>query len=196
MELPPSWKPVVGDELAKSYFLELCRSLAGILVGALEEIDRVPATQDYRLRNVDRAKVLPGLARSLLATDQDLGTQADCTDDLQHGAQNELAPRGAPCDLDGESQQSREPAERTIPRRGEQLFDERLRPGRVLFLLRHRLRTHRERLGGSGRRRKRRIGHACAPGSSGQDSMHAGALHDGLDPVGSTTCRGCARARV
>ncbi len=49
---------------------ELCRALAGALVVALEAIDGQPAVHVWRARNANRADVLAGLARSLLASGQ------------------------------------------------------------------------------------------------------------------------------
>jgi hypothetical protein len=55
----------------KTGWSELCQALAVALVAALERIDAAPVEHDWRARRVSRADVLAGLARSLLATDQD-----------------------------------------------------------------------------------------------------------------------------
>jgi hypothetical protein len=52
-------------------WLELCRSLARLLVSALETIDQQRAEYDWRAQRVKRADVLAGLARALLASEQD-----------------------------------------------------------------------------------------------------------------------------
>jgi hypothetical protein len=49
---------------------ELCAALAQELVSALKAIDRTSSSTDYRSRDVDRAEVLAGLVRSLIATEQ------------------------------------------------------------------------------------------------------------------------------
>jgi hypothetical protein len=49
---------------------ELCQALADALVTALERIDQGPAAHAWGARAVNRADVLAGLARSLLATEQ------------------------------------------------------------------------------------------------------------------------------
>ena len=49
---------------------ELCATLASELVSAIESIDRSTSPTDWRYPTVDRAEVLAGLARSLIATDQ------------------------------------------------------------------------------------------------------------------------------
>ena len=49
---------------------ELCGALARATVEALQTIDQGQAAHDFRIRNANRAQVLAGLARSLLATDQ------------------------------------------------------------------------------------------------------------------------------
>ncbi len=49
---------------------ELCATLASELVSAIETIDRSTSPTDWRYPTVDRAEVLAGLARSLIATDQ------------------------------------------------------------------------------------------------------------------------------
>ena len=54
----------------KSGWGELCKLLAQDLVSAIEAIDGEKVSPDYRSRNADRAEVLVGLARSLLATEQ------------------------------------------------------------------------------------------------------------------------------
>jgi hypothetical protein len=54
----------------KEGWLELCAALAQALVQALEALDRGQADNDWRAPHVDRAEVLAGLARSLLATEQ------------------------------------------------------------------------------------------------------------------------------
>jgi hypothetical protein len=51
-------------------WIELCGSLAQATLQALEAIDQEKAAHDYRAREVDRAQVLAGLARSLLVTEQ------------------------------------------------------------------------------------------------------------------------------
>jgi hypothetical protein len=50
---------------------ELCRALAEGSVRALEALDGETDTYDWRVRSVGRAGVLAGLARALLATEQD-----------------------------------------------------------------------------------------------------------------------------
>jgi hypothetical protein len=50
---------------------ELCQALAGTIVEALERIDRGRDSDDWQLRLVKRSQVLAGLARALIATDQD-----------------------------------------------------------------------------------------------------------------------------
>ena len=54
----------------KEGWRELCATLAQELVAAIEAIDRTPSTTDWYARKADRAEVLAGLARSLIATDQ------------------------------------------------------------------------------------------------------------------------------
>jgi hypothetical protein len=49
---------------------ELCTTLAQDLVSAVEEIDRKRSSSDWYPRELNRAEVLAGLARSLLATGQ------------------------------------------------------------------------------------------------------------------------------
>jgi hypothetical protein len=55
----------------KEEWSELCRVLARAMLEALEAIDRETAAPDWRVREVDRSAVLAGLARSLLASEQD-----------------------------------------------------------------------------------------------------------------------------
>jgi hypothetical protein len=54
----------------KEEWAELCQDLARTLVVALERIDEEKSERDYWLRSVPRTEVLRGLARSLLATEQ------------------------------------------------------------------------------------------------------------------------------
>jgi hypothetical protein len=54
----------------KAGWAELCRSLAHVLVEALEGLDEKKSPPDWRARPVKRAEVLVGLARALLATEQ------------------------------------------------------------------------------------------------------------------------------
>src|SRR5947208_14049493 len=49
---------------------ELCARLAQELVSAVEAMDQQPSSFDWRSRDVDRADVLAGLVRSLIATEQ------------------------------------------------------------------------------------------------------------------------------
>jgi hypothetical protein len=51
-------------------WIELCGALAQATLLALERIDEEKATHDYRARRVERAELLAGLARALLATEQ------------------------------------------------------------------------------------------------------------------------------
>jgi hypothetical protein len=55
----------------KAGWLALCEILARAFVAALEGIDRARAADDWYRRPPDRAAVLAGLARSLLATEQE-----------------------------------------------------------------------------------------------------------------------------
>ncbi len=56
----------------KEGWSELCEALASELVSAIGSIDRAPpSSDDWRYRSVDRVEVLAGLARSLIATEQD-----------------------------------------------------------------------------------------------------------------------------
>jgi hypothetical protein len=54
----------------KGGWAELCAALAGATLRALEGIDQENPSFDYRARQVNRAEVLAGLARSLLVTEQ------------------------------------------------------------------------------------------------------------------------------
>jgi hypothetical protein len=54
----------------KGGWVELCAALAEAALQALDVIDQENASFDYRARQVERAEVLAGLARSLLVTDQ------------------------------------------------------------------------------------------------------------------------------
>jgi hypothetical protein len=54
----------------KEGWSELCAALAETLVTAVEAIDRRRSSDDWRSREVERADVLAGLARSLIATEQ------------------------------------------------------------------------------------------------------------------------------
>jgi len=56
--------PPKGDRLV------VCRALAAQVVSALESIDRDDTAFNWRLRETDRAEVLAGLARALLAIEQ------------------------------------------------------------------------------------------------------------------------------
>jgi hypothetical protein len=49
---------------------ELCTALAQALVSAVEAIDQKPLSTDWRTRKVERADVLAGLTRALIATEQ------------------------------------------------------------------------------------------------------------------------------
>jgi hypothetical protein len=55
----------------KTGWPELCEALARALIEAVEGLDGEKETYDWRAREVKRADVLAGLARSLLATGQD-----------------------------------------------------------------------------------------------------------------------------
>ncbi len=56
----------------KEGWSELCEALASELVSAIGSIDRAPpSSDDWRYRALDRVAVLGGLARSLIATEQD-----------------------------------------------------------------------------------------------------------------------------
>lgn len=54
----------------KAGWHELCVVLAKAVVAALKRIDREPTMHDWRLQEVDRAKVLSSLVRSLVLTNQ------------------------------------------------------------------------------------------------------------------------------
>jgi hypothetical protein len=54
----------------KEGWSELCANLAQELVLAIESLDRVASSTDWRSRSVERAKVLAGLVRSLSVTEQ------------------------------------------------------------------------------------------------------------------------------
>ncbi len=54
----------------KEGWIELCAALAPATLLALERIDQETAATAYRARQLDRAKLLAGLARALLATEQ------------------------------------------------------------------------------------------------------------------------------
>ena len=43
---------------------DLCRALAGAFVSAVEALDKAASPTDWRLRHVDRAELLAGLARA------------------------------------------------------------------------------------------------------------------------------------
>jgi hypothetical protein len=55
----------------KDEWVHLCRALAQAALSALETIDRDTTATEWRLREVNRTAVLTGLARSLLAAEQD-----------------------------------------------------------------------------------------------------------------------------
>jgi hypothetical protein len=55
----------------KEAWIELCRVLAQAALQALEAIDQQAAAHDWQVHRVNRAKLLAGLARALLATEQD-----------------------------------------------------------------------------------------------------------------------------
>lgn len=50
---------------------ELCRTLGHALLAALGAVDQAPQTYDWRVQAVNRANVLVGLVRALLASEQD-----------------------------------------------------------------------------------------------------------------------------
>jgi hypothetical protein len=61
---------ICSSKSKKAGWGELCALLAKTCVAALERIDRGRAASDWRAKEVDRAEVLAGLARSLILTDQ------------------------------------------------------------------------------------------------------------------------------
>lgn len=54
----------------KAERLAVCKSLAESVTSALERIDQEDVSTNWRLRDIDRAGVLAGLAQALVATEQ------------------------------------------------------------------------------------------------------------------------------